>query len=80
VRLVSRVVVTVMPRAETLDPQGQAVAGALHQLGFDGLADVRIGKRIVLDIDSDDPVGQAHAMCDRLLVNKLIEDYEVEAL
>jgi phosphoribosylformylglycinamidine synthase len=75
-----RVVVTVMPRAETLDPQGQAVAGALHQLGFEGLADVRIGKRIVLDIDGDDAVGQAHAMCDRLLVNKLVEDYEVEAL
>jgi phosphoribosylformylglycinamidine synthase len=74
----SRVIVTVMPRAETLDPQGQAVAGALHQLGFDALADVRIGKRIELEIDGDDPVGQAHAMCDRLLVNRLIEDYEVE--
>ena len=74
----SRVIVTVMPRAETLDPQGQAVAGALHQLGFDGLGDVRIGKRIVLEIDGDDPVGQAHAMCDRLLVNRLIEDYEIE--
>jgi phosphoribosylformylglycinamidine synthase len=74
----SRVIVTVMPRSETLDPQGQAVAGALHQLGFDALADVRIGKRIELEIDGDDPVGQAHAMCDRLLVNRLIEDYEVE--
>lgn len=75
----SRVVVTIMPRAETLDPQGQAVAGALHQLGFAELGDVRIGKRIVLEIAGDDPVGQAHAMCDRLLVNTLIEDYEVEA-
>ena len=75
----TRVVVTVMPRAETLDPQGQAVAGALHQLGFDSLGDVRIGKRIVLDISGDDPVAQAHAMCDRLLVNRLIEDYEVDA-
>ena len=75
----SRVVVTIMPRAETLDPQGQAVAGALHQLGFADLGDVRIGKRVELEISGDDPVGQAHAMCDRLLVNKLIEDYEVEA-
>jgi phosphoribosylformylglycinamidine synthase len=74
----SRVIVTVMPRSETLDPQGQAVAGALHQLGFDALGDVRIGKRIELEIDGDDPIGQAHAMCDRLLVNRLIEDYEVE--
>ena len=75
----TRIVVTVMPRTETLDPQGQAVAGALQQLGFDELGDVRIGKRIVLEIDGDDPVGQAHAMCDRLLVNRLIEDYEVDA-
>ncbi len=75
----TRVVVTVMPRSETLDPQGQAVAGALHQLGFDDLGDVRIGKRIVLEIGGDDPVGQAHTMCDRLLVNRLIEDYEVDA-
>ena len=75
----SRVVVTIMPRAETLDPQGQAVQGALHQLGFDALGDVRIGKRIVLEIAGDDPVGQAHAMCNSLLVNKLIEDYEVDA-
>jgi phosphoribosylformylglycinamidine synthase len=74
----SRVIVTVMPRAETLDPQGQAVAGALHQLGFEELGDVRIGKRIELEIGGDDPIGQAHAMCDRLLVNRLIEDYEVE--
>jgi phosphoribosylformylglycinamidine synthase len=76
----TRVIVTVMPRVETLDPQGQAVAGALHQLGFDGLEHVRIGKRIVMDIGGDDPVAQAHAMCDKLLVNKLIEDYEVEPL
>ena len=76
----TRVVVTVMPRSETLDPQGQAVARALHQLDFDGLHDVRIGKRIVLEIAGDDPLGQAHAMCDKLLVNTLIEDYEVEAL
>lgn len=75
----TRVVVTVMPRTETLDPQGQAVAGALHQLGFTELGDVRIGKRIELEIAGDDPVGQAHAMCDRLLVNRLIEDYEVDA-
>lgn len=75
----TRVVVNVMPREGVLDPQGQAVAGALRQLGFDDLGDVRVGKRIVLDVPGDDPVGQAHAMCDRLLVNRLIEDYEVES-
>lgn len=74
----SKVTITVMPRAETLDPQGQAVAGALAHLGFDNVGDVRIGKHIVLHLSGDDPAGQAHAMCDQLLVNKLIEDYTVE--
>lgn len=74
----TRVVVTVMPRAETLDPQGQTVAGALHQLGFDGVTDVRIGKQIVLELHGDDPAGQARAMCDRLLVNPLIEDFRID--
>ncbi len=73
----STVTITVMPRAETLDPQGQAVAGALAHLGFESVGDVRIGKQIVLDIDGPDPEAQAHAMCDKLLVNALIEDYTV---
>ena len=74
----TKVTITVMPRGETLDPQGQAVAGALAHLGFEGVGDVRIGKQIVLDIAGDDPTAQAHAMCDKLLVNPLIEDYTVE--
>jgi phosphoribosylformylglycinamidine synthase len=61
-----------------LDPQGQAVRGALRQLGFAGVGDVRIGKRIELELDGDDPLGEARAMCDRLLANALIEDYRVE--
>jgi phosphoribosylformylglycinamidine synthase subunit PurS len=73
-----QVVVTVMPKAGVLDPQGQAVAGALAQLGFGGVGEVRIGKRIELAIDGDDPAGQAREMCERLLANALIEDYSVE--
>jgi phosphoribosylformylglycinamidine synthase len=54
------------------------VAGALRQLGFAGVGDVRVGKRIELDLDGDDPAAQARDMCDRLLANALIEDYRVE--
>ena len=72
---VTQVVVTVMPKAGVLDPQGQAVAGALAQLGFGGVGEVRIGKRIELAIDGDDPAGQAREMCEKLLANALIEDY-----
>lgn len=75
-----KVAVTVMPRAGVLDPQGQAVHGALERLGFAGVADVRVGKRIEIEMDGPDPVGAAEQMCDRLLANALIEDYVVEAL
>lgn len=74
----TQVIVTVMPKQGVLDPQGQAVAGALGQLGFDGVGEVRIGKRIELSIAGGDPAGQARAMCEQLLANALIEDYTVE--
>jgi phosphoribosylformylglycinamidine synthase len=74
----TQMVVTVMPRAGVLDPQGQAVRGALTQLGFTGVGEVRIGKRIELDIPGDDPEGTAREMCEKLLANALIEDYRVE--
>ncbi len=47
----TRVVVTVMPRDGVLDPQGQAVQGALGRLGFDGIHDVRLGRRIELELE-----------------------------
>jgi phosphoribosylformylglycinamidine synthase len=74
----SRVVITVMPRADVLDPQGQAVERALRGLGFDAAAGVRVGKRIELDIEGPDPERTAREMCDALLANPLIEDFHVE--
>ena len=76
----SRVVVTVMPKQGVLDPQGQTVHGALVQLGFAGVGDVRVGKRIELELDDDDPAATARRMCDELLANALIEDYRVEVV
>ncbi len=49
----ARVVVDVMPKPEILDPQGKAVLGALPRLGFEGVSDVRQGKRFELEIDGD---------------------------
>lgn len=74
----SNVVITVMPKQGVLDPQGQAVQGALARLGFSGVEDVRVGKRIELSLEGDDPADEARAMCERLLANALIEDYRVE--
>ena len=71
-----RVRVLVRPKEGILDPQGQAVEQALPALGFDGVQNVHVGRLIELDVD--DP-GQVPAMCERLLANPLIEDYEVVA-
>jgi phosphoribosylformylglycinamidine synthase subunit PurS len=64
-----------------LDPQGQAIQGALAALGFDGVASVRQGK--VFDIElagSQDAEARLKAMCERLLANTVIEDFRVDIL
>jgi phosphoribosylformylglycinamidine synthase len=66
--------VLVRPKAGILDPQGQAVQRALPALGFDGVRSVHVGRLIELDVD--DPA-RLDEMCERLLANPLIEDYEV---
>jgi phosphoribosylformylglycinamidine synthase len=66
--------VLIRPKAGILDPQGAAVERALPALGFDGVTDVRVGRLIELEVD--DP-GRLPEMCQRLLANPLIEDYEV---
>jgi phosphoribosylformylglycinamidine synthase len=66
--------VLVRPKAGILDPQGQAVERALPALGFGGVANVHVGRLIELDVD--DP-SQLPAMCEKLLANPLIEDYEI---
>jgi phosphoribosylformylglycinamidine synthase PurS subunit len=66
--------VLVRPKAGILDPQGQAVERALPALGFGGVSGVHVGRLIELDVE--DPA-QLPAMCEKLLVNPLIEDYEI---
>jgi len=66
--------VLVRPKAGILDPQGQVVERALPALGFERVRNVHVGRLIELDVE--DP-SQLPAMCERLLTNPLIEDYEV---
>jgi len=66
--------VLVRPKAGILDPQGQAVERALPALGFEGVRNVHVGRLIELDVD--DPA-MLPAMCERLLTNPLIEDWEI---
>jgi phosphoribosylformylglycinamidine synthase len=66
--------VLVRPKAGILDPQGQAVQRALPALGFQGVRNVHVGRLIELDVDDPNRLDE---MCERLLANPLIEDYEV---
>jgi phosphoribosylformylglycinamidine synthase subunit PurS len=66
--------ILVRPKAGILDPQGQAVERALPALGFSGVANVHIGRLIELDVEDASQLAQ---MCERLLANPLIEDYEI---
>jgi len=71
------IVVDVMLKPEILDPQGQAVAGALPRLGFEGFTDVRQGKRFVLAVDgdvTDEHLALAREAAETLLSNPVIED------
>jgi phosphoribosylformylglycinamidine synthase len=79
----ARVVVAVMPKPEILDPQGKAVQGALPRLGFEGITDVRQGKRFELEVEgelTDARLAEVHAIAERLLSNPVIESYQVQVL
>ena len=66
--------VLIRPKAGILDPQGQTVERALPALGFEGVSHVHVGRLVELDVED---VSQLDQMCEQLLTNPLIEDYEV---
>lgn len=75
-----RVAVHIVPRRGLLDPQGKAVADALHTLGFSSVQDVHVGRHIVVDIDAPDTASAERTtrdMCQKLLANPVIEDFEI---
>ena len=75
-----KVIVNVRLKQGVLDPQGKAVKHALASLGFSGVEDVRVAKQIVLDIDGEDRdkiYADVAKMCDEILANTVIEDYEI---
>ncbi|MFY9913741.1 MAG: phosphoribosylformylglycinamidine synthase subunit PurS [Nocardioidaceae bacterium] len=77
----ARVVVDVMLKPEILDPQGKAVHGALPRLGFDGILDVRQGKRFELEFEGDvteERLAEVRRAAETLLSNPVIEDFTVK--
>jgi len=75
-----RVAVHITPRRGILDPQGKAVADALHTLGFGDVRDVRVGRHVVVETEAGDERGaerRVRDMCERLLANPVTEDFEI---
>ncbi len=72
--------VTVTLKTGVLDPQGRAIHNALEGLGFAGVADVRQGKLIELDLADGTSHADVEAMCQALLANPVIENYRIELL
>ena len=69
--------VLIRPKEGILDPQGKAVERALPALGFEGIEHVRVGRMVELEIDEPDRLDE---LCEKLLANPLVEDYEIERL
>jgi len=76
-----KIAVNVHLKKGVLDPQGKAVLNALKTLGFKDVEDVRVGKQIIIDINTDNKekaIEEAKKMADELLANPVIENYEIE--
>jgi phosphoribosylformylglycinamidine synthase subunit PurS len=69
--------VLIRPKGGILDPQGKAVERALPALGFKGIDNVRVGRMVELEVEDAD---QLPELCEKLLANPLIEDYEIESV
>lgn len=72
--------VTITLKNGVLDPQGRAIQAALGGLGFEGVADVRAGKVIELELADGTSAETIDAMCRKLLANTVMENYRVELL
>lgn len=78
-----RVSLHVTPRQGLLDPQGKAVADALHSLGFAAVRTVHVGRHLVVELDAADAAvaeREARTMCERLLANPVTEDFDVAGI
>ena len=78
-----RVSVNISPRQGILDPQGKAVAEALHSLDFAEVRDVRVGRFLVMQLEAPDGAAaseRVREMCEKLLANPVVEDYQIASV
>jgi phosphoribosylformylglycinamidine synthase subunit PurS len=76
---VPRIIVDVMLKPEILDPQGQAILGALSRLGYSGVNAVRQGKHFELDVDGTVAESRVAEIAERLLANPVIEEFSIRS-
>jgi len=77
-----QIAVHITPRKGLLDPQGNAVKGALHTLGFSGVREAHVGRYIILEVEADDAAtaeDMVTDMCRKLLANPVTEDFDIES-
>ncbi|MFW6348222.1 MAG: phosphoribosylformylglycinamidine synthase subunit PurS [Cyclonatronaceae bacterium] len=77
----ARIIITLKP--SILDPKGKASLGALHNLGYDSIKNVRIGKSVELDIAADsaaEAIDAATLAAQKLLANEVMENFDIELL
>ena len=75
--------VIVTLKKDVLDPQGKAVQNTLKNLGMNNLKNIRQGKYFEIEVNEDDPVKaeiNVKEMCEKLLVNLIIEDFKIDKL
>jgi phosphoribosylformylglycinamidine synthase PurS subunit len=78
-----KAIIYVTLKESVLDPQGSAVKGTLHKLGFEEVKEVRVGKYLEVTVDADNrETAQSRVtdMCEKLLANTVIEDYRIELM
>ncbi len=78
-----RVAVNISPRQGILDPQGKAVADALHSLDFSEVRDVRVGRFVVMQLDAPDRAAASERvrdMCEKLLASPVVEDFQIASV
>ena len=75
-----KIIINIFLKNGVLDPQGKAIEKALHSLNFNEVKEVRMAKQLILDLDEKDEIRAKERiakMCEELLVNNVIEDYEL---
>ena len=76
-----KAIINISLKNGVLDSQGKAVHHALDSLHFNGIEDIRVGKQIILKLNETDVLkakSDVTKMCEELLANTVIEDYEIE--